>query len=130
MDYTEFLKRVDRSARFNDPQRAANVIKATLGTIGELLSPAERSNFASQMPKTLKECVNAWEHTEIAKIGFQGFSEDQFTNLVQARSHLNHRQTVRGIAAVTKVLKQAVSEGELLDLVEQINGYYLDLVEK
>ncbi len=122
MEYSEFINRVAEHAGFDNVQDAASVSRAVLGTLGELLASTERHHFEAQLPRELKEYVRAWAHTEQARKTLAGLPPDQFVTRVQARSTLNHRDTVKAIAAVMRVLREAVSHGELKDLAEQLDS--------
>lgn len=128
MEYTEFLKKVDRRANFNDVQKSANATKATLGTLGEFLNQTERHHLAAQLPNKMKPYVQEWKGSNIAQMPNPNMPVEEFNNRIQARSGLNHNDAVKGAKAVLEVLQAAVSEGELKHVVMQLGGSYKKLL--
>ncbi len=126
MEYQAFINQVAEHAGFDDTQDAVSISRAVLGTLGELLASTERHHFEAQLPRQLKEYVRAWEHTEQASKTLAGLPADQFVTRVQARSTLNHTETLKGTTAVMRVLREAVSYGELKDIAEELDAQFGD----
>lgn len=124
MDYSEFIDQVMAQTDYDDRQQAIDVSRAVLGTLGEFLGQTQRRKFKSQLPGELREFVLAWKDTADASKDLAGFPIERFVTRVQARSNLNHHQAVSGILAVTNVLQQAVSHGELKEMADRLRAQY------
>ena len=120
MEYSQFITRVQKDADLNDPNKADRVTRAVLGTLGELLTEAGRHHLEAQLPKQLKQYIYSWDYTLDAEKPVAGLSEEKIINRIQARADLNHRETMKGITSVVKVMRQAISAGELKELEDKL----------
>lgn len=128
MEYREFVNRVREAAELGSPEEAIVAIESTLGTLGELLSKTERDDLASQLRKPLKECLYRWiEHTG-GPARPHRFSLEEFYHRVSARSGVGYPAAVRHSLAVMSVLQQAVSQGEITDILRELPSDYEELV--
>lgn len=128
MEYSEFVNRVQETAELESPKQALAVIEATLGTLGELLSKADRDNLAAQLHKPLKECLHRWIERPGGPARPHHFNLEEFYNRVSARSGAGYPTAVRGSLAVMSVLQQAVSQGEIADLLDELPSDYEELL--
>ncbi len=129
MDHEEFVKRVQETAALDTPEQAATALEATIGTIGELLSPTERRHLAAQLHKPMKEYVDRWVERPPRRLtNPHRFSLEQFYQRVAARSGLGYPAAVKASQAVIQVLREAIAEGELADLFAQLPADYAELL--
>jgi len=129
MEYDAFIGRVQERAELNSPDEAAAAVKATLGTLGEMLSPKERHDLAAQLTKGLKECLTLWmERPPRERAHPHRFTLEEFYHRVAARSDVRYPAAIRHSQAVIRVLKEAVSEGELQDILRELPDEYEELL--
>jgi uncharacterized protein (DUF2267 family) len=119
MDHDEFVKRIQETAALDSAEQAGAALEATLGTMGELLSPMERRHLAAQLRKPMKEYVDKWVERPPRNLTrpHHRFRLEEFYQRVAARSGLGYLVAIKSSRAVIRVLREAVSEGELADLL-------------
>lgn len=127
MKDTEFIKRVQEQIQAETMQEAAEITRAALGTLGELLSPTERRKLTAQLPGKLKEYANAWDHTLDAALSLPHFPLEKFYTRVAARANLRYPETVRRTMAVMRVLTEQVSEGQINDVLDELSPEFEEL---
>lgn len=129
MEYQELTQRVQEGTELAAPQQAMTVLEAVLGTLGELLSPTERRHLATQLPKPLKDGVDRWiECPPRERTGPPRFGLEEFHHRVAARSDVRYPTAVRRSRAVMKVLREAITSGELADLFRELPQEYEELL--
>jgi uncharacterized protein (DUF2267 family) len=129
MEYQELAERVQETADLVAPQEAMTALEAVLGTLGELLSPTQRRHLATQLRKPLKDGVDRWiERPPRERTGPHRFSLEEFYNRVAARSDVRYPTAVRRSRAVAKVLREAISPGELADIFRELPPEYEELL--
>jgi uncharacterized protein (DUF2267 family) len=129
MEYDEFINRVQEREELDSPEEAAAAVKATLGTLGEMLSPKERHDLAAELPKPLKNCLTLWVERPPRELTHpHRFSLEEFYNRVAARSEVGYPAAVKHSQAVIQVLKHAVSGGELRDVLRELPDEYEELL--
>lgn len=129
MEYNEFVKRVQDQAELAAPDEAAAAIRAVLGTLGEMLSPMERRHLAAQLHKSMKDYVTEWmERPPKEKGRPHRFNLEEFYHRVAARSEVRYPTAVRRSQAVMKVLREAVTPGELADIFRELPPEYEELL--
>ncbi len=129
MDYDEFVGRVQEKADLDSPEDAAAAVRATLGTLGEMLSPKERHDLAAELAKPLKECLTLWMEQPPRELTRpHRFSLEEFYNRVAARSDVGYPAAIKHSQAVIQVLKEAVSQGELRDVLRELPDEYEELL--
>jgi uncharacterized protein (DUF2267 family) len=117
MEYAEFIHSVQERAGMTFPEEAASAVEAVLETLGERLERTERDNLATQLPKELARLLEKRGET-------QRYDLEEFYNRVGARAEVRHRRAVELAHCVASVLKEAVSPGELRDVLEQLPYEY------
>lgn len=127
MDYNEFIRHVQERADLGSPAEALAAIDATLGTLGELLSKTERDDLAAQLHKPLKEYLYKWIERPHASMRPHRFSLEEFYNRVSARSGAGYPAAVKQSLAVMGVLQEAVSQGEMADILGELPSDYEEL---
>ena len=129
MEYNEFIQRVQEEAGLAAPDEATVVIKAVLGTLGEMLSPTERRHLAAQLPKSLKNYVTEWmERPPKEKGRPHRFRLEAFYHRVAARSDVRYPAAVKRSQVVMKILREAVAPGELADIFRELPQEYEELL--
>ncbi len=129
MEYHEFVKRVQDQAETAAPDEAAAVIKAVLGTLGEMLSPTERRHLAAQLPKSMKGYVTEWmERPPKEKGRPHRFGLEEFYHRVAARSDVGYPTAIKRSQAVMRVLRETVAPGELEDIFRELPREYEKLL--
>ncbi len=110
MEYQEFIRRVQEQAGLDSPERAEEVTRATLETLGERLERKVKDGVAAQLPGELKTFLLQRDQDSI------GYELQEFYNRVGARAGTKLYEAAENAKAVVAVLKQAVSEGEIQNL--------------
>jgi uncharacterized protein (DUF2267 family) len=129
MEYQEPAERVQETADLAAPEEAMPALETLLGTLGEPLSPTERRHPATQLPKPLKDGVDRWiERPPWERTGPHRFRLEEFYNRVAARSDVRYPTAVRRSRAVAKVLREAISPGELADIFRELPPEYEELL--
>jgi len=129
MEYDEFIEQVQEAAELDSPEQAVGAAEATLGTLGEMLSPKERHDLAAELPKPLKECLSTWmERPPREMMHPHRFNLEEFYHRVAARSGVRYPAAVRHSHAVMQTLRQAVSQGELRDVLRELPDEYEGLI--
>lgn len=116
----EIIRAVEESTDLADQDQAAVAVRATLRTLGTRLAGGESGDLAAQLPPTLAEAVPAEGPGE-------RFGVDEFYERVAAEEGSNPRQARQHARAVGSVLRSALTDGELGDLMSQLPDEYRDL---
>jgi uncharacterized protein (DUF2267 family) len=122
MDYDQFIKTVYEAADFESREQAEAAARATLENLVRRISTGEGTDLAAQLPAGLKESVaRAAQETE------QFSLEELFTRVGQEEGVSDQIVAERHARAVTGVLADAVTRGQLTDVFSQIPGEFADL---
>jgi uncharacterized protein (DUF2267 family) len=120
LQYSEFLRRVeeqiaaDRSV--SDARRAAeNATTATLETLNERISGGEARDLAAQLPQEIQPALRP--KAEEA----EGFSLEEFYRRVAEREGVDIETARIDASTVMRVLSEAVTPGELDDVMAQLS---------
>lgn len=129
MEYDEFIDLVQERTELDSLDEAVAAVQATLGTLGEMLSPKERHDLAAELPKSLKDCLTLWVEQPPRELTHpHRFNLEEFYNRVAARSEVGYPAAVKHSQAVIQVLGQAVSHGELRDVLRELPDEYGELL--
>lgn len=129
MEWKEFVRRVQDDAKPASPEEAAAAIEAVLGTLGEMLPSTERRHLAAQLPESAKASVDRWvAHPPREMSRPHRFALEEFYNRVAARSDVRYPTAVQRSRAVMKVLREAVAQGELVDIFSYLPNEYGELL--
>jgi uncharacterized protein (DUF2267 family) len=115
MRYIEFVNDVEeRAAGGLDHEQAQRAIRATLATLAEYVSAKETRDLAAQLPRELKPML--------AKRTSAGepFPPKEFVRRVAAREQLSASEAFDRTRAVFDVLAEAVTAGELEDVLAEL----------
>jgi uncharacterized protein (DUF2267 family) len=114
MKHDEFIGHVQHYARLPSRGDAERATRVTLETLGERLVGGEPKDLASQLPPEiglhLLRYAGMWER----------FSLDEFFRRVSEREGEDLPQAVFHVRAVIRVLSEAVSPGEINDILAQL----------
>jgi uncharacterized protein (DUF2267 family) len=126
MQYDEFISQVQERASLGRDE-AVRSTKATLATLGERLYRTERENLAAQLADELKEHLFQQVDSEVTRRDVDRFSLEEFYIRVSARAEVGYPDAVKQAQAVVAVLGEAVSAGEIEDVLSKLPEEYGEL---
>ncbi|MER7867458.1 DUF2267 domain-containing protein [Streptomyces cellulosae] len=125
MKYDEFLARVRERGEYKDNDEAAHVANAVLEVLAQRISPGEVRDLASQLPGPLGQVlVNA------APQQARSFGIEEFLRRVAERTGARPRTAEWDAGAVLSTLGDAVTGGELNQIISQLPSSYAALFGK
>jgi uncharacterized protein (DUF2267 family) len=133
MKYEEFIEQVQKRANLVSQSEAERAARAALETLAERISPKERLDAASQLPKGL-----AWylrqpfigTGKQPAPSPTRNFSLDEFFQRVSIREDVPLATAREHAHAVMSVLSDALSKGEFEDIRAELPiEYYYEFFE-
>jgi len=122
MTYDEFLGQVRQRAGLTSSGEAERATQAVLETLAERLEGGEPRELAAQLPPEIGRYLQRID----AGLG-EPLPLDDFFQLVSLREGVDPPNAKRHTRAVMAVLKDAVSSGELGDVVAQLPEDYVRL---
>ncbi|WP_243374170.1 DUF2267 domain-containing protein [Geotalea sp. SG265] len=122
MDYHQFIKNVQEQAGC-DKEQTERAVRATLQTLGERLFMGEADQLAAQLPRELQPYLKEVESRSKMEL-------DEFLQRIARREGTDAENAERHATAVLSVLGNAVSGGEMEDVVSQLPKKYLKLFGK
>ncbi len=117
MQYGEFVDLVQERARVNSWREALNAIEATLKTLGERLTDAEAADLAAQLPSAIGRYLTVVDTNK-------DFGLEEFYEHVSRRESIGQPISREHARAVMSVIEEAVSPGELRDVLAQLPDEY------
>jgi uncharacterized protein (DUF2267 family) len=120
MNSQQFLDRVGDLTGF-DRDRSEHLVRATLVTLGTRIAPGEADDLAAQLPGSLGACLQ--HEAEPCQ-----FAPTEFERRVARIVPLANEQASSSVRAVFTVLAEAVSEGEMRQVLGQLGQEYESLV--
>lgn len=125
MKYDGFLARVRERGEYKDQSEAADVTNAVLEVLAQRISPGEVGDLASQLPGPLGQVlVNA------APQQARSFGIEEFLRRVAERTGARPRTAEWDAGAVLSTLGDAVTGGELNQIISQLPSSYAALFGK
>ena len=123
MKYEEFIEQVRRRAHLSSESEAKRAAQATLETLAAYISPKERHDAASQLPRVIKEYMQRpflgpGKHS--APGPESNVSLDDFYQRVSILEEVPRETAAEHARAVMGVLREALSEGEFEDIRAQL----------
>lgn len=115
MKYDEFVGRVQSRARLGSMGDVVGAIRATLETLGERLQAGEAKDLASQLPRE----IGYYLFRGAIRVRGERFDYDEFVDRVAYRECVEPPQASYHSRAVMEVVGEAVSVGEMEDIVQQ-----------
>lgn len=122
MQHDEFIGQVQSRARLPSRGDAEKVTRATLEVLAERLAGGQPENLAAQLPEEIARHLEDGEEAD-------RMSLDQFFERVSERSGSDLPDAVHQARAVVAVLTDAVSEGEIAKVKDQLPDEYRPLFE-
>ncbi len=124
MKHDEFIGQVQHRARLSSRGAAERATRATLETLAERLSGGEAKDLAAQLPPELGEHLQG----QWSAIG-ERFSLEEFFRRVSLREETDLPSAIFHARAVIEVLGEAVSPGEMDDVLAQLPAEFDRLFE-
>ncbi|MBC2868587.1 DUF2267 domain-containing protein [Streptomyces mexicanus] len=125
MQHHEFLARVRELGEYGSQDEAAHVTEAVLQTLAERISPGEVDDLASQLPGTLGRTLAEARPEQAESFGVQ-----EFCRRISERTGARPRTAEWDAGAVLSTLAEAVSGGELNQILSQLPSGYAALFGK
>jgi uncharacterized protein (DUF2267 family) len=123
MRYEDFLGRVASVAGIGREEIDRST-RAVLTTLADRIGAKEAHDTASQLPKEIKDALEP----AVANAG--AFDADEFVRRVAERAGLTTDEARERTRAVFVALREAVSEGELIDWQFDLSTDYVDLAAR
>jgi uncharacterized protein (DUF2267 family) len=120
MHYEGFIDRVRERTGLEDKHLAEIAVRAFFETLGERLHRTEREKLAAQLPNQLKEFI-------VIHPAHDFFGLEEFYTRVASRAGVRYPHGVGQAKAIVTVLKEAVSPGELADVLADLTSDYGEL---
>jgi uncharacterized protein (DUF2267 family) len=120
MHYDDFIAQVRQRARLKDDHEAELAVRITFETLGERLRKTEREKLAAQLPNRIKGYLGSRSDHDF-------FLLEEFYNRIAARASIRYPHAVEQAMVVVEVLKEAISPGELRDLLADLTKDYQEL---
>jgi len=130
MQHDEFIHRVQERAGLETHADAERLTKVVLGTLGERLYRTERDDLTAQLPKEMRNYLYAEQDRENTPLDTSRFSLEEFYNRVSARLDIGYPAATRQSKAVTAVLQEAVSRGEIDDALQTLSDEFGELFQE
>ncbi|MBC2868702.1 DUF2267 domain-containing protein [Streptomyces mexicanus] len=125
MKYDGFLAQVRERGGYKDQDEAADVTKAVLEVLAQRISPGEVKDLASQLPGPLGQVL---DHATPQQA--QSFGIEEFYRRVAERTHARPRTAQWDASAVLTTVADAVTGGELNQIISQLPSSYAILFGK
>jgi uncharacterized protein (DUF2267 family) len=118
MQFDDFVTRVQEQTRLDTRDEAIQITRAVLETLGERLDRKVRNGVEAQLPNELKEFLLARaEHGDL-------YDVHEFYNRVGARADLTYGNAMERTRQVISVLREAIPDGEIEDILEDLPPEY------
>jgi uncharacterized protein (DUF2267 family) len=119
MQTDEFLGQVQNKAHLATLGEAMRATRATLETLAERLGPDETRHLAAQLPHEIQLFLS-----DSGLPVPERFSSDEFLLRVCAREGIDLPLSTHHARAVIDVLTEAVSPGEIVDVLDRLPDDY------
>ena len=120
-DY-EFIAAVRRRAELGSAEEAAEVTHTVLDVLGQRLNGVEPFDLGSQLPASISQALDSSVDQPA-----QTFGIHEFVERVARRQHESPEEARRYATAVLTTLAEAVTPGELNQLISQLPSGYAEL---
>lgn len=122
MRYDEFLAKVRERGEYADPAEAERVTQLVLGVLAQRLHPDEAEDLAAQLPGPLAAIL-----ISASQGGPSGFGVREFLDRVATGAGATARTATWDASAVLCTVGEAISGGELNDVLTQLPSGYATL---
>lgn len=116
MQHDEFIGHVQHRAHLGSRGEAERATQATLQTLSERLAGGAAGNLASELPPHIANYFSGKQDMEVA----EEMSLDAFFERVSEREGVDLPKSIHHARAVIDVLKDAVSQGQMQKIREQL----------
>lgn len=113
MSFRELIKKVQLNSGFSDAE-SKEALELMVESLAERLNEGERKDFASQLPKELKE-IALTAPTAVAEY----YDKDILREFME-REGIEEAHAKKQILSTWKALREAISEGEINDIRAQL----------
>lgn len=113
MKFEEFVGEVQHRAKLGTMGDAVRAIQAVLPTLSERLDAGEAKDLAAQLPREIAFYLQTPEHR-------RRMSLEEFFELVSLREEVDLPAAVYHARVVIEVLQEAVSPGEIQDVLAEL----------
>ncbi|GAB3213149.1 DUF2267 domain-containing protein [Marinactinospora thermotolerans] len=124
MQQHEFLARVRELGEYSDAGEAERVTRAVLGVLATRLRPDEVEDVAAQVPETLDEALREADGRG------ESFGVEEFCHRVAQATGARPRTAEWDASAVLTTLAEAVTGGQLNQILSQLPSGYAPLFGK
>jgi uncharacterized protein (DUF2267 family) len=121
MQFDDFIRGVQERARLDTREESIAITRAVLETLGERLDRKVRNGIEAQLPNELKVFLLA------KKENADRYDLAEFYSRVAARADMKYQDATERTWQVLSVLRQAISGGELQDIMESLPSEYSEL---
>lgn len=127
MQQDEFLAKVQNYGGLDDQEEALRMTEIFLATLGEWLYRTEERKLSAQLPKQFQDFVYRQQDPEQTRGDTVHLPPEDFYNRIKGRANLSYQEAVRISKAVARVLEEAVSPGEIEDVLEELPHGFKEL---
>lgn len=124
MQYDQFIGEVQNRARLASQGEAVRAVEATLQTLAERLTGGEVKDLAAQLPQEIAFFLRGEGAARGERLSLQSFLER-----ISLRENVDLPKSIHHARAVLEVLQEAVSPGEIEDVLAQLPQEYRKLFE-
>lgn len=126
MQHDEFIGMVQNRARLSSRGDAERVTRVVLETLAERLQGGEAGDLAAQLPREIGHHLIADEQRAEKS---ERFGLDDFYRRVSEREGVDLPISIHHARAAMSVVQQAVSEGEIRDVRDQLGEEFTPLFQ-
>ncbi|MFI2352772.1 DUF2267 domain-containing protein [Streptomyces sp. NPDC019443] len=119
MRYDEFLARVRERGEYTDQEEAETVTTGVLQVLSQRITPGEAADVAAQLPEPLRAPLTGDGERQAERFGVE-----EFRRRVAERIGARPRTAEWDASAVLSTLADAVSGGELNQIISQLPSGY------
>ena len=117
VEYDKFLEETMRKAQLKTSGDGQRMIRAVIETLGERLGDHEQKDLRAELPRQMKGWIHQRPNGEPFPLG-------EFYDRVARRADLTDSQAMAITRIILGLLRQAVSAGEMHDILETLPNDY------
>ena len=121
MKFDEFLDRVQERTGLDDRAEVERTVVTVLQALCDRITAKEARDLLAQLPAKLQTSVTV-------TIAQMPMTRDDFVERIGGELHVSHGEARNRIRAVFATLREAVSWGELEDVILELDPEYADLL--